>query len=163
MFAANVMSADPVSINVGATVREAVVLFRASPLHDFPVVDDEGRPIGIVSARSILHFSVPAYASDGNLLAVMKSGPAIDSVYKNMAAELDRPVSDVIDRHFDLVKGSMPTSAVAAMLINLKGDTHSILVVDNEGRLIGIISARDIICRLPDMTGQQSRENQVST
>ncbi|PIP02686.1 MAG: hypothetical protein COW18_07200 [Zetaproteobacteria bacterium CG12_big_fil_rev_8_21_14_0_65_54_13] len=161
MFAANVMSADPVSIKPGAKVSDAVALFRASPLHDFPVVDDEGRPIGIVTARSILHFSVPTYASD-SLLALMKGGPAIDSVYKNMAAELDRPVSDVIDRHVDLVKGSMPTSAVAAMLINLKGDTHNILVVDNEGRLIGIISARDMICRLPEMMGPQPGESQTS-
>jgi len=45
----------------------------------------------------------------------------------------------------------MLTSAVAAMLANPKGDTHNVLVVDETGKLIGIISARDIICRPPEM------------
>lgn len=153
MIASNVMSTNLVSLKLNATVRDAVTLFHESALHDFPVIDDEGKPVGIITTRSILHCAVPAYASD-NLLAVMKGGPDIDSVYKNLEVELDLLVKDVIDQNYEVVKASMPTSAVAAMLINLKGDTHNILVVDDAGKLIGIISARDIICRLPEMIRQ---------
>ena len=153
MIASNVMSTNLVSLKLNATVRDAVTLFHESALHDFPVIDDEDKPVGIVTTRSILHCAVPAYASD-NLLAVMKGGPDIDSVYKNLEVELDLSVKDVIDQNYEVVKASMPTSAVAAMLINLKGDTHNILVVDDAGKLIGIISARDIICRLPEMIRQ---------
>ncbi|GAV20130.1 inosine 5'-monophosphate dehydrogenase [Mariprofundus micogutta] len=151
MLAKNVMSTDLVSLQLGATVRDAIALFQESSLHDFPVIDDQGKPVGIVTSRSILHCAVPRYASD-ELLAVMKAGPDIESVYNNLAAELDRQVSDVLERNFDEVKGDMPTSAVAAMLTHLKGDSRNILVVDEAGRLIGIISARDIICRLPEKT-----------
>jgi CBS domain-containing protein len=49
--------------------------------------------------------------------------------------------------HIRPVHGDTPTSAVAAMLVNLHHDTFNILVVDDEGRLIGTISARDIVCR----------------
>jgi len=146
MIAANVMSTDLVSLTIDASVRDAIELFQNSSLHDFPVVNKNGKPIGIVTARSILHFAVPNYASS-DLLAVMKAGPDIGSLYKTLKKEQERPISDVIDRDFDMVKGSIATSAVAAMLINLKGDTHNILVVDADGMLIGIISARDIICR----------------
>ena len=149
MIASNVMSTNLVSLTLDATVRDAIALFRESALHDFPVVDDAGKPVGIVTTRSILHCAVPAYASD-NLLALMKAGPDIESVYKNLEAELDLPIRDVIDQNYEVVTPGMPTSAVAAMLINLKGDTHNILVVDDAGILIGIISARDIICRLPE-------------
>ncbi len=149
MIASNVMSTNLVSLTLDATVKDAITLFHESALHDFPVIDDAGKPVGIVTARSILHCAVPAYASE-NLLAMMKAGPDIESVYKNLEAELDLPVRDVIDQNFEVVKPSMPTSAVAAILINLKGDTHNILVVDDAGTLIGIISARDIICRLPE-------------
>lgn len=151
MIAGNVMSTDLVRLNLDATVRDVIKLFQNSTLHDFPVINDEGKPVGIVTARSVLHHAVPAYASD-SLLAVMKAGPDIESVYKNLEAELDRPIRDVIVQNFEMVKADMPTSAVAAMLTNLKGDTHNILVVDDAGKLIGIISARDIICRLPEMT-----------
>jgi CBS-domain-containing membrane protein len=150
MIAGNVMSTDLVTLTLDTTVKDAIALFQASALHDFPVIDNEGKPVGIVTTRSILHCAVPAYASN-NLLAVMKAGPDIESVYKNLEAELDLPVKDVIDQNYEVVKASMPTSAVAAMLVNLMGDTHNILVVDDDGKLIGIISARDIIYRLPEM------------
>jgi CBS-domain-containing membrane protein len=148
MFASNVMSTNLVSLTLDATVKDAISLFHKSALHDFPVIDDEGKPVGIVTTRSILHHAVPAYASD-NLLAVMKAGPDIESVYKNLEAILDRPVKDIIDQNYEMVKAGMPTSAVAAILTNLTGDAHNILVVDEAGKLIGIISARDIICHLP--------------
>lgn len=155
MIAANVMSTDLVSLSLDASVRDAIELFQGSSWHDFPVVDKDGRPVGVVTARSILHFAVPGYASN-DLLAIMKAGPDIGSVYKALKMEMEHPISDVIDRDFDMVKGSTATSAVAAMLINLKGDTHNILVVDETGVLIGIISARDIICRQSDMTETSS-------
>lgn len=148
MLATNVMSSDVVSIKLESTVKDAIALFHESALHDFPVIDNAGKPVGIVTTRSILHFAVPGYASD-NLLAVMKAGPDIESVYKNLEAILNHPVKDVIDLNYKVVTANMPTSAVAAMLTNLTGDTHNILVVDDNGKLIGIISARDIICRLP--------------
>ena len=149
MIASNIMSANPVSIKLDATVRDAVVLLVRLGLHDLPVVDADDRPVGIVTSRSILHYAVPAYASD-DLLAVMRAGPDVGSVYRRLAEVADKPIADVVDRQVQPVRHDMPTSAVAAMLINLKYDTRNVLVVDNEGKLIGIISARDIIRRILD-------------
>ena len=149
MIASNIMSAHPVSLGLEATVRDAVVLLTRLGLHDLPVVDADQRPAGIITSRSILHHAVPAYASD-DLLAIMRAGPDVASVYKNLAKVADLSVTEVMDRNIQPVRHDMPTSAVAAMLINLKHDTHNVLVVDDDGRLIGIISARDIIRRILD-------------
>ncbi|MFQ5518690.1 MAG: HPP family protein [Mariprofundus sp.] len=146
------MSTNLVSLDMDASVKDAVDLVQHSVLHDLPVIDHAGKPVGIVTSRSILHFAVPGYASS-DLLAAMKAGPDIESVYKNLQAELKRPIMGVVDRNFASVKASTPTSAVAAMLINLKGDSQTVLVIDEAGKLIGIISARDIICRLSVMSG----------
>ncbi|MDX8406249.1 MAG: CBS domain-containing protein [Mariprofundus sp.] len=148
MLAGNVMSSDVTSINLESTVRDAAALFQQSALHDVPVVDVDGKPVGMVTCISILQLAVPGYAS-GDLLATMKAGPAIDSVYHNLEAIIDQPVTDAMTRNYEVVKASVPTSAVAAMLTTLKCEAHDILVVDDDGKLIGIISARDIICRLP--------------
>lgn len=149
MIASNIMSVHPVSIRLGSTVRDAVVLLSRLGLHDLPVVDADDRPVGIVTSRSILHYAVPAYASD-DLLAVMRAGPDVGSVYRKLAEVADRPIEDVVDPNIQPVRHDMPTSAVAAMLINLKHDSHNVLVVDDEGKLTGIISARDIIRRILD-------------
>ena len=149
MIASNVMTTDLITLGEDARVKDAIVLFQESALHDFPVIDGSGRPLGIVTARAVLHHAVPEYATD-DLLAVMRGGPDIGSVYEMLASSSQHRVVDVIDRQFPVVRQSMPTSAVAAMLINLKGDSHNVLVVDDDGKLVGIISARDIICRLPE-------------
>ncbi len=149
MIAGKVMSTKLVSLTLDATVKEAVKLFRESTLHVFPVLDHEGKPVGIVSARSILHFAVPDYASS-EMVAVMGAGPDVKSVYKNLEAELDQPIRDVMNQSIETVDANMSISAVAAMLINLKSDIHIVLVIDEAGKLAGIISARDIVCRLPE-------------
>lgn len=149
MIASNVMTESPLTISEDAKVKDAVVLFKSTQLHDLPVIDDERRPIGSISARAILHTAVPAYA-DNKLLAAMKGGPDIASVYNNLKSISEKPVAKIMDRHIHLIPGDTPTSAVAAMLANLHHDTFNILVIDDEGRLIGTISARDIVCQTPE-------------
>jgi CBS-domain-containing membrane protein len=151
MIASNVMTRNMITLQEDASVKDAVVLFSKSTLHDLPVIDSEGRPVGEVSTRSILHHAVPAYAST-DLLAAMRSGPDIQSVYNNLESALEHPVSAVMNRDVQTVAEHTPTSAVAAMLITMTGDSNHVFVVDDDGRLLGLISARDIINRLPEHT-----------
>ncbi len=149
MFAKNVMSPHvlKVKLDEGATVRDVINMLETTRLHELPVVDSDGRPVGLVSAREILHLSLPGYVSEG-LLSIMKSGPDVESVYKNLEQILEYPIKDVINHDFETVNENTPTSAVAAVLINLGGDYKDVLVVNDAGVLVGIISSRDIICRL---------------
>ncbi|MDT8375323.1 MAG: CBS domain-containing protein [Mariprofundaceae bacterium] len=149
MIASNVMTRSPLTISEAAKVKDAVALFKSIQLHDLPVIDSERRPVGSISTRAILHAAVPAYADD-KLLAAMKGGPDIVSVYNNLKSISEKPVAEIMDCHIRPVHGDTPTSAVAAMLTNLRHDTFNILVVDDEGRLTGTISARDIVCRTPE-------------
>lgn len=149
MIASNVMTRSPLTISEDAKVKDAVALFKSTQLHDLPVIDSERRPVGSISTRAILHAAVPAYA-DNKLLAAMKGGPDIASVYNNLESISEKPAAKIMDRHIHSIRGDTPTSAVAAMLINLHHDTFNILVVDDEDRLTGTISARDIVCRTPE-------------
>lgn len=149
MIASNVMTMEPITIPEDAKVKDAVAVFKSTRLHDLPVIGHECRPVGSISTRAILHAAVPAYA-DNKLLAAMKGGPDIASVYNNLKSISEKPVAKIMDRHIHPVHGDTPTSAVAAMLTNLRHDTFNIPVVDDEGRLIGTISARDIVCRTPE-------------
>ena len=149
MHAKDVMSSEVISVGDTARVRDAIALFQESALHGYPVIDADGKPLGIVTASSILRHAVPLYASS-DLLAVMKGGPDIESIYKNLEGIINDPVTDVMDENFQIMKVDTPTSAIAAMFISLQGDSSNLMVVDHNGRLVGIISARDLICRLPE-------------
>jgi len=148
MFAENVMSSEVLVLKLDTDVRvkDAAVLLEESGLHELPVVDQNGKPVGLVSARSILHLALPKYATD-NLLSLMKSGPDIASIYENLDEVFESSIHTVIDREVNVVNLNAPTIAVAAMLVNLKGDSRNILVVNDVGKLVGIITARDLICR----------------
>ncbi|MFC1536533.1 HPP family protein [Pseudomonadota bacterium] len=149
MIASNVMTKNPLTVSQDAKVKDTILLLRSIQLHDLPVVDDENRPIGSISTRAILHAAVPAYADD-KLLAAMERGPDIASVYNNLKAISEKPVKEIMDCHVHPVHADTPTSAVAAMLTNLHHDCFNILVVDDDEKLIGTISARDIVCRTPE-------------
>jgi len=146
MIAANVMTRDPAVLREDAVVEDAVKLFKSTPFHQFPVVDGSGRAVGSISTLAILHAAVPAYA-DKKLLATMAGGPDIGSVYKNLRQVFDKPVTEIMERPFDSVDEQTPTSAVAAKLVNIQHDSPNLLVTDHDGKLVGIISARDIVCR----------------
>jgi len=150
MIASNVMTKNPLTISQDAKVKDSIALFQSTQLHDLPVIDSDNRPVGSISTRAILHAAVPAYAADNKLLAAMEGGPDIASVYNNLKSISEKPVAEIMDRHIRPVHGDTPTSAVAAMLTNLHHDCFNILVVDDEGQLIGTISSRDIVCRTPE-------------
>src|SRR5947209_122626 len=52
--AADLMTPNPVSIRDTATVAEAVALLTAKGISGAPVIDEAGRPIGVVSRADII-------------------------------------------------------------------------------------------------------------
>src|SRR5689334_10471774 len=52
--AADLMTRDPISIRDCATVAEATALLTAKSFHAAPVIDEAGRPIGVLSGTDIL-------------------------------------------------------------------------------------------------------------
>ncbi len=149
MHASNIMTHKLITLTPDATVHEAAATLRKHKLHDLPVIDANGVPIGIITARAILHAALPDYVSE-ELLPPMRGGPDIPSVYKRLDGIAGHPVSEVMDLKFMMVRGDDPTSAIAAQLVFLQSDSHNVLVIDDEGRLIGTISALDIVGRMPD-------------
>src|SRR6188768_2744522 len=51
-----VMTPNPKSINRHATVRETAEILHEHGIHIAPVIDDAGRPIGVVSRTDLLDY-----------------------------------------------------------------------------------------------------------
>jgi CBS domain-containing protein len=146
LIAANLMTRKLVTTTPDALVKDAIGLLRRHRLHDIPVIDADGMPVGMLTARAILHHALPAYASK-DLLAAMQASPDIPSVHERLHEIADRSVSEVMSPQILSVKEHASTNAIAAMLVLLRNDSQDILVTDDHGRLVGTISALDIIFR----------------
>src|SRR5262249_60154011 len=73
--AADLMTPSPVSIREGATVREAIELLTRRAISGAPVIDDAGRPVGVVSRADILVHDREA-VDDGGSSADQAGGAA---------------------------------------------------------------------------------------
>lgn len=108
------------------TLRQAEELFLEHDVHHLPIVDDAGRLIGIVTARDVLR----AYARSDDL------SPK-ELVLANMMTKSPRSVR--------------PSETLrAAVLALARAPFQSLVVVDVEGRPIGILTTRDVVAFLGD-------------
>src|SRR5262245_50926175 len=58
---ADVMTPDPVTVSPKDPIRLAVRKMKAGGHRHLPVVDEGGRPVGIVSAKGVIHYLVEHY------------------------------------------------------------------------------------------------------
>jgi CBS domain-containing protein len=116
--AADLMTTKPVSIHQMSTVREAAVFLTTRGISAAPVIDDAGRPVGVVS-RSDLLLRYQASAKDGDAVHSVMT-PAVFCVGPDASA------TDVVE-----------------MMVGLR--VRRVFVVDDSGVLIGVVSAMDVL------------------
>lgn len=112
--AENGMIYDPVTIKRGKTVRDALQLMSEYHIGGIPVVDDDMHLVGIVTNRD-LRFEL----------------------------ELDKQIDDVMSKE-NLITTSQQTDLVAAAQILQENKIEKLPVVDKDGRLVGLITYKDI-------------------
>lgn len=154
--AADLMSTNPVSISADALVREAIGLLVDKGFGAAPVIDEAGRPVGVVSRSDIL---VHERERDA-YLPVTDEFVSDDWVGSRLGKILDRgfnvvdvdrtSVGDIMTPAVFSVVLDTPAHRVVAEMLDLK--VHQIFVVDDKGVLVGVVSTHDILRHLrPDM------------
>jgi len=150
--AADLMTPNPLSIEDVATLREAVNFLIDKGFSAAPVIDEAGRPVGVLSRADILvhdreevdHMSqVPEYYQKSELTARVGKGNAenfqVERVDRTLVRDIMTPVV------FSITPGA-PVSRVVHDLVSLK--VHRLFVVDEAGVLVGVISVLDVLRRL---------------
>ena len=112
--AENGMIYDPVTIQLGSTVADALELMNEYHIGGIPVVDSERHLVGIVTNRD-LRFEL----------------------------NLNRPIDDVMTCE-NLVTTHVQTDLVAAAKILQENKIEKLPVVDEDNKLIGLITYKDI-------------------
>jgi CBS domain-containing protein len=125
----------PVTVGVGVSVRDVVRVMYENSIGSIVIVDDVGRPIGIFTER--------------DLLRLVAQG-----------ASLDSPVDSVTSRDLVVVKGVEGVVRVAMLMSGHK--VRHLPVIDDEGKLVGVISVRDVVNALRGILAIRAAEGELS-
>jgi CBS domain-containing protein len=145
--AAEMMTPNPVSIRDIASVREALALLTDKGFSAAPVIDEAGRPVGVLSRSDLLvherenvEYVKPAeYDEPVESATKVPPGFQIECVDPAM-------VRDVMTPLVFSVAPETPAKSVINQLLGL--NVHRLFVVDDSGVLVGVISALDILRQL---------------
>ena len=140
MVISQYMKRNVVSIHETETVREAAAIFVKNHIGLLPVVDDDNKPIGIISLKDLLALELPDFVS---FIA------DVDFVHDFGAVETTRPSAQVLDKSIkSLVRSAITVNEEDGLLrayaLIIQHDLHDILVVSSDGKLSGIASRVDI-------------------
>ena len=112
--AENGMIYDPVTIKKGSTVADALSMMKELHIGGIPVVDDDRKLVGIVTNRDL-----------------------------RFESDVNRPVDEVMTSE-GLVTTSQTTDLEEAAKILQEHKIEKLPVVDNDGRLVGLVTYKDI-------------------
>ena len=149
--AADLMAPNPISIDESASLQEAIAFLTDKSFSAAPVVDEAGRPVGVLSQTdivihdrnngSVLPTAAKFYA-EADLTA--DSGKFFGNEVR--AVRVDKTlVRDIMTPVVLSVSPSATATEVVSELLAYK--VHRLFVVD-DGVLIGVISAFDVLRKL---------------
>ena len=130
------MSRHPMTVNANTPVEAALKRMRDEKVRRFPVVDDDGKLVGIVSDKDLLY----AAPSPATSLSIYE----LHYLYSRIT------VSQVMTRDVITVEESDPIEEAARIMVDSKIGG---LPVMREGKLVGIITETDIFKTLMEMMG----------
>jgi CBS domain-containing protein len=139
------MDSSPASVRLDAPVEEIVALLRQHGLPGVPVVDDEGRCVGIVTEADLVlpddegDLHLPHYINlFGGTVFVEPLGRYEQRLRKAFASTAE----DMMTRDPDTVSPDA-SAKEAALLIHETG--HNRLPVVEDGRLVGVVTRLDVL------------------
>jgi CBS domain-containing protein len=138
------------SIRSDATVREAVTALTDRGYSAAPVIDDAGRPIGVVSRADVLVHDREKRDRDTSPFyerpeLTTKVGERLGLGFQ--VEDVDHTlVRDIMTPAVFSVPPDAPASRVVEEMLALK--VHRLFVVDASGVLVGVISALDVLRHL---------------
>ncbi len=135
-LAGEIMTQPAVTIGQDKMVTEAVNLMLEKEVKRLPVVDDSGKLVGVISRVDVFH-------------AAMKECPDWMAFHKqHVLVDGLRFVSDIMRRDAHCV---LPDTTIEEVMSIIDcNNIQRVCVSDKEGRLLGLISDRDLLIAFSD-------------
>jgi CBS domain-containing protein len=140
MKARDVMVSPVVTVKPSTTIREVAKLFLERQISAVPVVDQQGKLVGIVSEGDLMHRAeIGTEQHRSWWLLMLMEGQALAADYIKAHA---RKVEDVMTRNVVTAAPDTPLNEVARLL-----EKHAIkrVPIVRDGQLVGIVSRANLV------------------
>ena len=134
------MKRNVVSIPETSTIREAAAIIVGKHIGLLPIVDKDGKLVGVVGLRDLLNLELPDF---------VRFIEDLDFVHDFGAVETTRPAPQTLTRSIttlmrDAITVEEDCGLLRAYALMLQQNLHDMPVLSKNGKLIGIASRVDI-------------------
>ncbi|MET0103519.1 MAG: CBS domain-containing protein [Sedimenticola sp.] len=144
------MSSNPITLKSDAKVSEALQLMCNHRIHNIPIMDLEGRFIGLFGLRNLLRALLPKAATLSPALANLDFlADSLEEVVECLEHVIDQPVEEYLVRdNITVCRADAPIMEVIRELYEAPASLPVVLVEGDDYRLVGMISNWDILSKL---------------
>jgi acetoin utilization protein AcuB len=134
------MKKNAISIPMETTISEAAALIVEKHVGILPVVDKEGKPMGVLRLSNLLELEMPDF---------LDLVDDVDFVHDFGAVETTRPAQKILTQPVTTIMESVMTieeksGLLRAYAIMLKNNLYDLPVTNAAGQLTGVVSRVDI-------------------
>ncbi|RCV63438.1 CBS domain-containing protein [Methanophagales archaeon] len=143
------MTTDVIAFKPSAKVHHVAETLRTSQISGAPVIDDQRKVIGVISEADIMKLTATVPFPDIDplnpfpIFSLTAYRKKVEKIPAEIETLFEGSVKDVMTK--DPVTISPDDSVSDAARIMHKRDFNRIPVVDDEGKLVGLIARADII------------------
>ncbi|MGE0707747.1 MAG: HPP family protein [Planctomycetota bacterium] len=158
MLARDVMTTGVRTVRTDTTIHELVDLLEPGDYSGAPVVDAQGKAVGLVSQSDVLRAlaCVEGDRSFTETFTALRSRPVVAillDLERGPAAKLElllkRPVTDIMTTK---LVSCAPTDPVVQLCDRLAGKgIHRVIVLDPERHVLGIVTTTDLVRKLGEL------------
>ena len=153
--AADLMTENPLSVRQDAGIQEAVAFLTDKGFSAAPVIDAAGRPVGVLSRADVVvhdrekvEYLAPAPEFYHRSDLTTPAGEKLPKGFQVQKADRTQ-VKDIMTPAVFAISPEAPAKKVVDEMLAMK--VHRLFVVDQNGVLVGVISALDVLRHLLPM------------
>ncbi len=135
MHVAEVMTTDVLTVRLETTLKDVARLLGARGISGLPVVDDDGRVLGVVSEADILAKERRPAESRGDRGRRRSSPERTKAEARTVAEAMTAPAITITADH--------RVDGAAALMLDCR--VNRLPVVDGDGHLVGIVTRADLV------------------
>ena len=132
-----IMTTEPWTLTATDSLEAARQLMTEKHIRHIPIVDDQGRLVGLVTHRDLLAASIPQLADMGD--------------EQRMAFEASTPLQKIMTTELSVISETMNLRQAA---LHLQAHKYGCLPVVSKGKLTGIITDSDFVAVAIDLLEQ---------